>query len=70
MTKDLSRESIQKTSRNFTAARILLTGVDLDLFSMLASEKLSAARIASRLEFGSQGNHLAPGCPDRCWAIW
>jgi SAM-dependent methyltransferase len=49
MTKDLSRESIQKTARNFTTARILLTGVDLDLFSMLASEKLSAARIASRL---------------------
>ncbi len=49
MTTELSRESIQKTARNFTETRILLTGVDLDLFSMLASEQLSAARIASRL---------------------
>lgn len=49
MTENLSREFIQKTARNFTESRILLTGVDLDLFSILASEQLSAARIASRL---------------------
>jgi len=49
MTKNLSRESIQKTARNFTEVRILLTGVDLDLFNILASEQLSVAQIASRL---------------------
>ncbi len=50
MTQDLSREAILKTSRKFTEARILLTGVELDLFTLLSEEPLSAEDITSRLE--------------------
>ena len=49
MTRDLSPESILKISRNFTEARILLTGVELDLFQLLSSEPLSASEITARL---------------------
>ncbi len=50
MTTDLSRESILKTSRKFTEARILITGVELDLFTLLSEEPLSAEDITSKLK--------------------
>lgn len=49
MARDLTPESIQRTARNFTEARLLLTGVELDLFTMLAAGSLSASEITARL---------------------
>jgi len=50
MNNDLSAETIQKISRGFTLARILLTGVELDIFSLLAEQPLSAAKVCSKLD--------------------
>ncbi len=50
MIQDLSRESILKTSREFTEARILLTGAELGLFSLLSEEPLTADDVVSRLK--------------------
>lgn len=50
MTRDKSRESILEASRKFTEARILLTGVELDLFSLLSREPMTAEEVTSRLE--------------------
>ena len=42
-------DSIQKTARGFMEARILLTGTELDLFSLLTGRALTADRVASEL---------------------
>jgi hypothetical protein len=49
MKTDLSAESIQHIARGFSRSRILLTGVELDIFTLLAEHSLSAAEIVDRL---------------------
>ena len=49
MAEDLSPQSIMKISRSFTESRILLTGVDLDIFNLLNAGPLSAAEITAGL---------------------
>ncbi|UCG39160.1 MAG: methyltransferase domain-containing protein [bacterium] len=49
MKKELSAEAIQHLARGFSRSRVLLTGVELDLFTLLAGEPLSAAEVTSRL---------------------
>ncbi len=43
-------ESILAMARGFREARILLTGAELDLFTLLAHEELTAAEVRARLE--------------------
>ena len=50
MTREFSPESVYEISRNFMESRILLTGVELNLFSLLTVEPLTAQEITSRLE--------------------
>lgn len=50
MTREFSPESIYEIARNFMQSRILLTGVELNLFSLLSVEPLTAQEITSRLE--------------------
>ena len=49
MKTDLSAESIQHIARGFSRSRILLTGVELDIFTLLAEHSLSATEIVDRL---------------------
>lgn len=49
MKTGISAESIQHIARGFSRARILLTGVELDIFTLLAEDSLSAAEIVDRL---------------------
>lgn len=49
MTKELTPESIQQIARGFSRARVLLTGVELDIFTLLAGEPLSDDEVTSRL---------------------
>jgi len=49
MRSDLSAQNIQHTARGFSRARILLTGVELDIFTLLAEDSLSATEIVDRL---------------------
>jgi len=49
MKNDLSAESIQHVARGFSRARILLTAVELDLFSLLSEGPLSTREVVSRL---------------------
>jgi predicted O-methyltransferase YrrM len=48
MSVDLSAEGLLAKARAFTEARILLTGAELDLFSLLAAEALDAQQVAQR----------------------
>ena len=50
MTTALTHESIQHMARAFSRSRILLTAVELDLFTLLADKPLSAAEAAGRLK--------------------
>jgi ubiquinone/menaquinone biosynthesis C-methylase UbiE len=47
--EDRSPRDIMRISRSFTESRILLTGVELDIFNLLKPEPLSAAEITTRL---------------------
>lgn len=47
--------SIQQTSRAFMESRILLTGVELDLFNLLAVKAMTADQVASELEANIRG---------------
>jgi predicted O-methyltransferase YrrM len=49
MNNGLSAESIQHIARGFSRARILLTAVELNLFSLLSEGPLSASEVVSRL---------------------
>lgn len=49
MKEGLSAESIQHIARGFSRARVLLTGVELDIFTLLAEEPLSLAEITDKL---------------------
>ncbi len=49
MSTSPSRESIQHIARGFSRARILLTAVELDLYSLLSEGPLSAIEVVSRL---------------------
>jgi hypothetical protein len=49
MTKDLTPDSIGHIARGFSRARVLLTGVELDIFTLLAGGPLSADQVAGRL---------------------
>ena len=49
MKTSLTAESIQHIARGFSRARILLTGVELDIFTLLAEDSLSATEIVDRL---------------------
>jgi SAM-dependent methyltransferase len=46
---------ILEVARQFVEARILLTGAELDLFTLLAREGLTAEEVAERLEGDSRG---------------
>jgi hypothetical protein len=50
MTKTITPESIQQIARGFSRARILLTAVELDLFTLLGSTPLSAEQVTDRLK--------------------
>jgi precorrin-6B methylase 2 len=50
MKSSLSSESIQHIARGFSRARVLLTAVELDIFTLLANEPLSAEAAAARLK--------------------
>ncbi len=47
---DHTIQSINQSIRAFTGSRIILTGVELDLFTLLDGEALSAEEITARLE--------------------
>ncbi|MDF1527418.1 MAG: methyltransferase [bacterium] len=49
MKTDLSAESIQHMAQGFSRSRVLLTGVELDIFTLLKEHFLSAAEIVDRL---------------------
>jgi len=49
MKNDPNAQSIQHMARAFSRSRILLTGAELDIFSLLAAEPLAAESVASRL---------------------
>ena len=49
MKTGLTTESIQHIARGFSRARVLLTGVELDIFTLLAEDSLSAGEIVDRL---------------------
>ena len=51
MKTDLSAESIQHIAREFSRARVLLTGVELDIFTILANEPLSAEAVVDKLDW-------------------
>lgn len=51
-------DSIQKTARGFMEARILLTGAELDLFSLLKVKALTADQVASELESNLRGTTM------------
>jgi len=48
-------ESIQKTARNFMGSRVLLSGVELDLFTLLRAEAMNAQQVGQRLKAGLRG---------------
>lgn len=50
MKTDLTAESIQQIARGFSKARVLLTAVELDIFTLLAGESLSAVKVVDRLK--------------------
>ena len=50
MKSDLSPTSIQHMARAFSRSRVLLTAVELDLFTVLADRSLSAEEAADRLK--------------------
>jgi predicted O-methyltransferase YrrM len=51
-------ESIQKTARSFMESRVLLTGVELDLFGLLAEKAMTADQVASALEANLRGTTM------------
>jgi len=54
----MSPESIQKTARGFMESRVFLTGVELDLFSLLAAKTLTADQVASELQGDLRGTTM------------
>jgi len=50
MKTDLSAERIQQTARGFSRSRILLTAVELDIFTLLAEEPLSTDDVREKLK--------------------
>ncbi len=50
MKTDLSAESIQHIARGFSRSRILLTAVELDIFTLLAESPLTAVEVIKRLK--------------------
>ena len=50
MKNDLSAESIQHIARGFSRARLLLTAVELDIFTLLATKPLSATEVVDKLK--------------------
>jgi precorrin-6B methylase 2 len=51
-------EAIQKTARAFMESRILLTGVELDLFNLLAEKAMTADQVAMELEANLRGTTM------------
>ncbi|GBE14183.1 MAG TPA: hypothetical protein ENH32_03350 [Proteobacteria bacterium] len=50
MKTDLSANDIQQIARGFSSARILLTGVELNIFTLLSEEPLPAVEVVDRLK--------------------
>lgn len=50
MKTNLSAESIQQIARGYSRARVLLTGVELDIFTFLAEKPLSATQTVDSLK--------------------
>jgi predicted O-methyltransferase YrrM len=50
--------SIQQTARGFMESRVLLTGVELNLFSLLAAKAMTADQVASELEANIRGTTM------------
>ena len=50
MPHELSAESIQHIARAFSRSRVLLTGVELDVFTLLADQPLTSHEVTSRLD--------------------
>jgi predicted O-methyltransferase YrrM len=48
-------QSILETSRGFIEARVLLTGAELDVFTLLAHEPLTAIQVSERLQADLRG---------------
>ena len=49
MKSDLTAENIQHIARGFSKSRVLLTAVELDIFTLLAETPLSAVEVAKKL---------------------
>ena len=55
MSAKITEESILELARGFMASRILLSGAELDLFTLLAQEPLTAEEIAAATKTGLRG---------------
>jgi SAM-dependent methyltransferase len=55
MSAKITEESINELARGFMASRILLSGAELDLFTLLAQEPLTAEDIAAKTKTGLRG---------------
>ncbi len=58
LTNTPSPESIQKAARSFMESRVLLTGVELDLFTLLAKNAMTAEQAASKLQADLRGTMM------------
>jgi len=55
MSAKITEESILELARGFMASRILLSGAELDLFTLLAQESMTAEEIAAATKTGLRG---------------
>jgi predicted O-methyltransferase YrrM len=55
MNAEITEESIVELARGFMASRVLLSGAELDLFSLLAREPMTAEEIAAATKTGLRG---------------
>lgn len=58
MKSDLSSESLQHTARAFSRSRVLLTAVELDLFTLLAEGPLGIEEVVDRLGSDTRGTTI------------
>ena len=55
MSQNLSAETILKMARNFQEARILLSGAELDIFSLLDSNPMTAEQVTEKINGNLRG---------------
>ena len=57
MSKQLDPSHIMQTATAFWDSKALLTAVELDLFSTLGDNSMTASRLGERLELHSRGTY-------------